>query len=226
MFWGPEVRELDEKSVNKVLKKEGARADEALRACRGVLADEGVAWEAEALQEACRARGEELEMAIDSNLAALAEAVAGTDAPSVYLAGNSSVLETAGPAMYQNTMIENANGTNAAASVEDTYWAEVSYEQILDWNPDYIILASDAEYDVDSVLNDAALADCTAVKESHVYQLPHAVEAVDSPVPASFLGSVYLASVLHPEQVTEEYYHAAADEFYGSFYGFTPESYE
>ena len=171
------------------------------------------------------ARGEELEMAIESNLTALAEAVAGTDAPSVYLAGNSSVLETAGPAMYQNTMIENANGTNAA-SVEDTYWAEVSYEQILDWNPDYIILASDAEYDVDSVLNDAALADCTAVKEGHVYQLPHAVEAVDSPVPASFLGSVYLASVLHPEQVTEEYYHAAADEFYGSFYGFTPESYE
>ena len=179
-----------------------------------------------AAKAAGAARGEELEMAIDSNLAALAEAVAGTDAPSVYLAGNSSVLETAGPAMYQNTMIENANGTNAAASVEDTYWAEVSYEQILDWNPDYIILASDAEYDVDSVLNDAALADCTAVKEGHVYQLPHAVEAVDSPVPASFLGSVYLASVLHPEQVTEEYYHAAVDEFYGSFYGFTPESYE
>lgn len=100
------------------------------------------------------ARGEELEMAIDSNLAALAEAVAGTDAPSVYLAGNSSVLETAGPAMYQNTMIENANGTNAAASVEDTYWAEASYEQILDWNPDYIILASDAEYDVDKAEQD------------------------------------------------------------------------
>ena len=62
MFWGPEVRELDEKSVNKVLKKEGARADEALAACRGVLADEDVVWEAEALQEACRARGEELEL--------------------------------------------------------------------------------------------------------------------------------------------------------------------
>ena len=62
MFWGPEVPELDEKSVNKVLKKEGARADEALAACRGVLADEDVAWEAEALQEACRACGEELEL--------------------------------------------------------------------------------------------------------------------------------------------------------------------
>lgn len=62
MFWGPEVRELDEKSVNKVLKKEGARADEALVACRSILADESRAWEAKSLEGACRALGEELEL--------------------------------------------------------------------------------------------------------------------------------------------------------------------
>ena len=90
----------------------------------------------------------------------------------------------------------------------------------------YIILASDADYDVDSVLNDAALADCTAVREGHVYQLPHAIEAVDSPVPGSFLGSVYLGSVLHPEQVSEQFYHDCADAFYMTYYGFTPASYE
>ena len=61
MFWGGNVQ-LDEKSVNKVLKKEGSRADEALAACRGVLADQGVDWDAEALQEACRAEGERLEI--------------------------------------------------------------------------------------------------------------------------------------------------------------------
>ena len=97
---------------------------------------------------------------------------------------------------------------------------------MLDWDPDYIILASDADYDVDSVLNDAALADCTAVREGHVYQLPHAIEAVDSPVPGSFLGSVYLGSVLHPEQVSEQFYHDCADTFYTTYYGFTPASYE
>lgn len=43
------------------------------------------------------ARGEELEMAIDSNLAALAEAVAGTDAPAFTWPGNSSVLKPPGP---------------------------------------------------------------------------------------------------------------------------------
>ena len=61
MFWGADV-ELDEKSVAKVLAKEGARADEALRGCRAILADEGVAWECEPLQEACRTLTETLDM--------------------------------------------------------------------------------------------------------------------------------------------------------------------
>ena len=61
MFWGGKVR-LDQKSVNKVLLKESARPAEALAACRGVLADESMPWEAEPLQEACRAEGERLGM--------------------------------------------------------------------------------------------------------------------------------------------------------------------
>ena len=61
LFWGDSVV-LDEKSMKKVLLKEGARADEALRACREVLAREDLPWEAEALQEACRALCEPLEM--------------------------------------------------------------------------------------------------------------------------------------------------------------------
>lgn len=61
LFWGGNV-ELDEKSVAKVLKKEGARADEALKICRSVLADESISWEADALQEECRKRGEKAEL--------------------------------------------------------------------------------------------------------------------------------------------------------------------
>ena len=59
MFWGPRVEVLDEKSVKKVLLKEGARADEALAACRAILADESRAWEATSLEAACRELGEE-----------------------------------------------------------------------------------------------------------------------------------------------------------------------
>ncbi len=58
LFWGPNAV-LDEKSVTKVLKKEGARADESLQICRSVLADEGNAWDAEELQAKCRELGDE-----------------------------------------------------------------------------------------------------------------------------------------------------------------------
>lgn len=61
LFWGANVA-LDEKSVNKVLRKEGARADEALRACRDILSDEARAWEFNTLQDACRALCEPMEI--------------------------------------------------------------------------------------------------------------------------------------------------------------------
>ena len=149
--------------------------------------------------------------------------VSGTDTPKVYLAGNSAFLSTAGKAMYQDTLLTNAGGVNVASELTDTYWAEVSYEQVLSWNPDYIILAADATYTVDDVYNDANLADCTAVKEKHVYKLPSDIEAWDSPVPASFLGSVYIASILHPDKISTDYYKECVTEFYKTFYGFTPE---
>ena len=43
--------------------------------------------------------------------------LSGVDAKSVYLAGNSSLLSTAGPAMYQSGLIELAGGKNAASEI-------------------------------------------------------------------------------------------------------------
>lgn len=76
LFWGTSCR-LDEKSVRKVLLKEGARADEAIAACRSVLADESIAWDAAALEAACRAKGDELEMKVKNLLQPLRVAVCG-----------------------------------------------------------------------------------------------------------------------------------------------------
>ena len=109
----------------------------------------------------------------------LLETLQQADAPSVYLAGNSSMLSTAGDAMYQSDMIRLAGGVNVAAEIEDTYWVEIDYEQLLNWDPQYIILASDADYTVEDVLKDPNLAACTAVVKGNVYQnilplpLPH-----------------------------------------------------
>ncbi|NCB90954.1 MAG: ABC transporter substrate-binding protein [Clostridia bacterium] len=166
--------------------------------------------------------GEALKNYITDSLTQLDTSLTDSELPSVYLAGNSSILETAGPAMYQNTLIENADAANVASELTDTYWASVSYEQILSWNPEYIILAADAEYTIDSVLADPGLAGCTAITEKNVYQLPNTIESLDSPVPGSFLGSFYLASILHPDLVTPEDYQAQVKAFYETFYSFTP----
>ena len=151
----------------------------------------------------------------------LAEILAGAAAPSVYLAGNSSLLSTAGNAMYQSDMIRLAGGVNVAAAIEDAYWVEIDYEQLLTWNPEYIILASDATYTVEDVLTDPILADCAAVVGGHVYQMPGKAEAWDSPVPSGILGALWLANVLHAELLTNDDYAAKVDEYYETFYGFT-----
>lgn len=168
------------------------------------------------------AKAEDLVNTIDKGISSLKDRVGSETVPTVYLAGNSNILQTAGAGMYQNTLIENAGGINVAAEIDDSYWAEVSYEQILKWDPDYIILAADADYTVDDVLKDTNLADCKAVKNGNVYILPSDTEALDSPVPAGYLGSYYIASVIHSDIVSEEDFQTEAVNFYEKFYGFTP----
>lgn len=169
-------------------------------------------------------RAKELNAFIGNKQEELAEALVDvTEKPSIYLSGNSSFLKTAGPAMYQNQMIVNAAAENVAEELQDSYWAEISYEQLLAWDPDYIIMAADAKYSRDELLQDSNLSSCKAIQTEQVYQLPNQIESWDSPVPGSVLGSLWLASVLHPEEYPTEQYEQAVVEFYENFYGFTPE---
>jgi len=168
-------------------------------------------------------RAQQLINFMDEKLDALDAALQDTEKPLVYFSGNSSFLNTAGPAMYQHSLLENAGCENAAKDFSDTYWAATSYEQLLAWNPDAIIMAADAKYSRDSVLADENLICCNAIESGSVYQVPNAIESWDAPVPGSFLASLYLAARLHPEHFSMAEYEAAVTEYYESFYGFTPE---
>ncbi len=140
---------------------------------------------------------------------------------SVYIAGTSALLATAGDKMYQDKMIAAAGGRNVAgATIHDKSWAQTDYESILGWNPEYIIIAAEAAYTAEEVINDPALALCDAVVKKNVYHLPNDVEAWDSPVPSGILGSVWTASVLYPELITEEIRDSIIEEYYEKFYNF------
>ena len=168
-----------------------------------------------------RNKGDELIAFLNNQEAKLNQILAGVAAPRVYMASNSNMLATAGDGMYQSDMIRLAGGANVAAEIEDTYWAEIDYEQLLVWDPEYIILASSAKYTAEDVLQDPNLAGCTAVVNGNVYQIPCDAESWDSPVPSSILGALWLANILHPEKLTDTDCAAIMDEYYETFYHFT-----
>lgn len=156
-------------------------------------------------------------------LTELSTVLEGCEKPSVYMAGTGSVLTAAGAGMYQNSLIENAGGVNAAAEIEEASWTDISYEQLAAWNPDYIFIAAEADYTAEDVQKDENLAAVKAVADGNVYQMPSAFEAWDSPVPGCVLGSLWGASVLHPEEYPAETLQTAVTEFYETFYEFTPD---
>ena len=160
----------------------------------------------------------------DAQKAALEALTAEADAPVVYMGGNSSYLTTAPADMYQSSLIDLAGGINAGAELEGDYWTEVSYETILSYNPDVIVLPSGADYTVDDILSDAQLSTLTAVQNGAVYAMPSALEEWDSPIPSGILGAMWLTSVLHPSLYSSETFAADAVSFYETFYGFTPDA--
>lgn len=142
------------------------------------------------------------------------------DKPKIYLAGNSSLLSTATGKMYQNDLIETAGGVNVAVDVDDTYWANISYEQLIEYNPDYIIIAPEAEYTKEDVLNDNNLVGINAIKNNNVYEMPDEFEAWDSPVPSSILGKMWLTSILYEDKYPYDKFVDEVYDFYKKFYDF------
>ncbi|MGL6173848.1 MAG: ABC transporter substrate-binding protein [Cellulosilyticaceae bacterium] len=145
--------------------------------------------------------------------------------PKVYLSGGSSYLTTCTSNMYQNDMIEIAGGENVSKELQDGYWANVSVEQILMWNPDVIYSVGYASYGLADVTGDAKLAGVEAIKNGNVGLFPSILEPWDYPTPSSILGILWLVNQLHPELYSIEQYTEEAENFYETFFDIevTPE---
>lgn len=145
-----------------------------------------------------------------------------TDVPTVYVAGNSDYLSTATAKMYQSSMVAIAGGKNVADDIDDTYWATISPEQLIAYNPDMIVIVPFAAYTKDDILKDSKLATLDAVKNGAVYQMPTAFEAWDSPVPSSILGSMWLHGIINEGNGYDfATFQEDAAGFYQTFYDIT-----
>ena len=137
---------------------------------------------------------------------------------SVYFA-LSSMTKTAGSTLIQNEMIARAGGISVTAQLPGGK-VNVSLEQVIKWNPDYIILAPYCSDTVESVLQNPALQSVTAVKNKHVYMMPQFIGSYDLPEPEVVLGIMWLSNKLYPDKVNFDL-RSEAKEFYQKVFDYT-----
>lgn len=140
------------------------------------------------------------------------------DRPRVYLAG-SELLRTSSQEMYQHDVIALAGGDNVAAGIESGYWANVSLEQVLAWNPEVILLAEYNEAQAQELAQDQKWQGVAAVQNKQVHRFPSPIEPWDSPGPAAIQGILWLAHILYPDAYQAAELEAEVQYFYGHFYG-------
>jgi iron complex transport system substrate-binding protein len=136
----------------------------------------------------------------------------------VYVAGT-GIFKTFAGDFFQTFIVRNAGGVSVSERLTGGK-VDVSPEQVLIWNPDVIILTSYTRDTVSDVLANPKLRNVAAVKGSRVYVMPRYVVSWDMPVPESFLGTMWLAHKLYPDQVRFDM-SAEIARFYRQFYGFT-----
>lgn len=140
------------------------------------------------------------------------------DKPKVYLSAGSSPLSTCTSKMYQNDLIHMAGGDNVSKGLEDGYWATISAEELVKWNPDYIFMVGYASYTKEDIINDDKFKNLNGVKNDKVFVFPSKIEPWDYPTPSSVLGILWLVNKLHPDIYPTDEYVKEGEEFYKKFF--------
>ncbi|MCR2042974.1 ABC transporter substrate-binding protein [Anaerosalibacter massiliensis] len=147
------------------------------------------------------------------------------DMKKVYYAEGPKGLETEGNGSRRMKVLELVKGENASKSVEtkDKHGkTNVSLEELLMWNPEYILVGSDPDKGLnvkENILKDPLWQDIEAVKNKNIYEIPHGpFNWFDRPPAVNrLMGIKWLGNLIYPEvfdyDIKEE-----TTKFYKQFY--------
>jgi iron complex transport system substrate-binding protein len=147
--------------------------------------------------------------------AVAASATPNPNRPRVLFLG-SSPLQVASGAMYQTQLVEAAGGVSVSADLSGS-WNTVSLEQILVWNPDVVVIPSYGSATVADIVGNADWQSVSAVRTGRVFKMPRVFGTMDTPLPESLLGVVWLSTAFYPERATFDV-RAEAVDFYQTYY--------
>ncbi|MFD2305255.1 ABC transporter substrate-binding protein [Enterococcus termitis] len=145
---------------------------------------------------------------------------------SVYYAAGNAGLNTNAEGSFHAQVIEEVGAKNAAIGVDIVSKGSgtvVSMEQLIQWQPEYILAESKNVYEL--ITTDDSWKELTAVKEGKVYQVPTApYNFLGSPPSVNrMIGIQWLGQLLYPNeyQLTIA---TSVEEFYKLFYHVKPTS--
>ncbi len=147
------------------------------------------------------------------------EELAEKEKKSVYFAIGDDGLHTNAEGSIHARVIEQIGAENAAKveMVSSGGGSEVSFEQLLLWQPDIIIADSETLYQ--TITTDKVWGELNAVKEGKVYQIPSVPYSFMSSPPSvnRMIGIMWLGNLVYPEQYNVDIKQEVKD-FYQLFY--------
>ena len=151
----------------------------------------------------------------DQNAAAIADA----DRKSVYFGLGEDGLHTNAKGSIHADVIDRIGAVNAAdvEAVSSGGGSEVTFEQVLLWNPDLIIVDSQKLYD--TLTADPMWQELDAVKNGKIFKIPTAPYSFMSSPPSvnRMIGIEWLGSLVYPEIYTSDI-REEVKNFYQLFY--------
>lgn len=128
----------------------------------------------------------------------------------LYLSSTGSFMRTEGRAWWGHYFITASGGINVSRDV--SYAGEITMEQILNWDPDAIIVNRDRHHpgNMKEVL-----------RKYSVHRCPTGAFWWDRPSPEAILGVMWLAKSLYPQVMADIDLKKETRSFYRQFYGYT-----
>jgi iron complex transport system substrate-binding protein len=157
---------------------------------------------------------QEIQDMIEERLANLPDSERAT----VYLSGSTGMLSTCGGDMYQSFVFDLCGGDNVAKELSGG-WKEVSAEQVLAWDPEYIFVVHYGPATPEQIIADPTFADLTAVKDGNVMWFPSELAPWDYPSMQAVLGLVWCAKTLQPGEFEDVDVLEYANEYFEKFFG-------
>jgi len=139
----------------------------------------------------------------------------------VYFIAGPNPLQTIGRDFGNEPLIRAAGGRLATEAVKGSTGITVSAEQLLQWNPDIIVVGFGWGLKPADILNNPKWQGLTAVKDTAVFLEPPPHAACLKKHPSSCLGALWLAQKIAPDLFKDVDIRQEAENFIKKFYGVT-----